>query len=93
MPFKPGASDAFVPAVARNVSVDCPEPMIEAGEKVHVGAGDTIGEMLLQDRFTVPVKPFSPVTAMLEVADPPGAPARGGAQPFRGSGSNVAGRV
>lgn len=77
MPFEPGASDAFVPAVARNVSVDFPEPVIEAGEKVHVGAGDTIGEMLLQDRFTVPVKPFSPVTAMLEIDDPPGATKEG----------------
>ena len=77
MPFDPGASDAFVPAVVRTVSVDFPEPVIEGGENVQDGAGDTTGEMLLQDRVTVPEKPFIAVTAMLEVADPPGATIEG----------------
>jgi len=54
------------------VRMEVPEPFaIEAGMNAHVGAGVTIGIMPLQDRFTVPLKPLSGATVIVEVADPP----------------------
>jgi len=56
------------------VRVALPDPFAtEVGAKVHVGAGLTTGVILLQDKFTVVLKPLSGATVMVEVADPPAA--------------------
>jgi len=54
------------------VSVEAPEPFAtELGLKEHAGARVTAGVTLLQDRLTVPLKPFIGVMVIVEVADPP----------------------
>ena len=46
--------------------VELPEPpAIEVGNKVH----DRLVELVATDRFTVPVKPFSEATVIVEVPD------------------------
>jgi hypothetical protein len=72
MPLDGGASDAWVAAVVRTVSVEVPEPVTELGANEHVGAGVTAGAML-QARVTVPLKPFTGEIVTVAVADPPGA--------------------
>ena len=57
--------------------LEVPEPVTVGGLNVHVGAGDTAGAMLPQDRFKVPLNPFKPVMVIVEVADPPGATVEG----------------
>lgn len=68
------------PAIA-----DCPKP--------HVGAGVTTGVILLHDRFTVPLKPFSGAIVIVEVADAPAATEAGesgeAAMVKSGAGSTV----
>jgi hypothetical protein len=60
-----------VVAEVLTVKTAVPEPpVIDGGTKAHVGAGVTTGVMLLQDRFTVPVKPFRAAMVMVEVAVP-----------------------
>ena len=57
-----------------SVSVEVPEPFaIELGTKLQVGAGVTTGAMLLQVRFSAPLKPLSGAMVTPEVEDPPAA--------------------
>src|ERR1700730_13235838 len=53
------------------VSVEVPEPLaIEAGTNAHAGVGVTEGA-IVQDRFTVRLKPLSGAMAIVATADPP----------------------
>ena len=64
-------SDAEVAGMVLTVSVEVPEPFAtELGLSEHAGARVTAGVML-QDRLTVPLKPFIGVMVIVEVADPP----------------------
>jgi len=61
-----------VAAVVLTVRVEVPEPPgTELGLNEHAGARVTVGVMLLQDKLTVPVKPFSRAMVIVEVADAP----------------------
>jgi hypothetical protein len=57
--------------VVLTVRVEVPEPVTEGGTNAHTAAGVTTGVMLLQDRFTVPLKPFNGAMVIVEVADTP----------------------
>jgi hypothetical protein len=58
--------------VVLTVNVAAPLPATEIGTNAHAGGGVTVGEMLLQERFTVPLKLLSAAIVIVEVADPPG---------------------
>ena len=59
--------------------MEVPEPLAtELGLKVHAGARVTAGVMLLQDRLTVPLKPFIGVMVIVERADAPAEIVAGG---------------
>ena len=59
-------------AVVETVSVVVPEPFpTELGLKEQVGAGVTEGAIVLQDRLTLPLKPFIEVMVIVDVDDPP----------------------
>jgi len=65
-------SDVEVAGMVLTVSVEVPEPFAtELGLNEHAGARVTAGVMLLQDRLTVPLKPFIGVMVIVEVADTP----------------------
>ena len=54
------------------VSVEVPEPpATELGTNAHVGGGVTDGAIALQDRLTLPLKPFIGVMVIMDVDDPP----------------------
>jgi len=73
MPLDCGVSDAVVGAVVLTVNMEVPEPLVtEPGLSEHVGGRATTGVML-QDRFTVPLKPFTGAMVIEEVAIPPAA--------------------
>jgi hypothetical protein len=61
----------------RTVSVETPEPVTVLGAKAHVGGEVTAGTMLLQDKLSVPLKPFRGLMVMVEVTDPPAATVAG----------------
>ncbi|MGA8311465.1 MAG: hypothetical protein WB755_15650, partial [Terriglobales bacterium] len=59
-------------AVVETVSVAVPEPLAtELGLNEQEGRGVTEGVIALQDRLTVPLKPFTGAIVIVEVADPP----------------------
>ena len=61
-------------AVVETVSVAVPEPLAtELGSNEQEGRGVTEGAIALQDRLTVPLKPFIGAIVIVEAADPPAA--------------------
>jgi hypothetical protein len=76
MPLEAGAREALA-AVVLTVSMEGPEPLgIDEGLNAHFGAGVTVGATL-HDRVTALLNPFTGVTVIVEVADPPGEIAAG----------------
>jgi hypothetical protein len=59
-------------AVVETVRVAVPEPFVtELGLNEQEGNGVTEGAIVLQDRFTIPLKPFIGMTVIVEVAEVP----------------------
>ena len=59
-------------AVVESVRIAVPEPFAtELGLNKQEGAGVTGGAIVLQERLTLPLKPFIEVMVIAEVDDPP----------------------
>ena len=62
----------MVGAVVLTVNVEVPEPPgTEFGLNEHTGLRGTVGVILLHDKLTAPLKPFSGAIDIVEVADDP----------------------
>src|ERR1700686_975692 len=81
MPYK-GCSSRAVAAVVLTVSVPVAVPLAATFTEVpeQVGAPEIAGTTV-QPRLTVPAKPFSEVTVMVEVAETPACPEVGESAP------------